>query len=130
MQARYWFDFLPQKNSYADYVRAGCSHTQIIAVEEKSSYDYLSELFLTDNPSLLVRATLSVQCETFLEYIMNKAHSGTVLILEGIRADRYSRAKWKAITADERAVITFDLYYCGIVFFDHARSKQNYTINF
>lgn len=37
---------------------------------------------------------------------------------------------WHCIEHDPRATVTFDLYYCGIVFFDPKRTKHNYIINF
>ena len=62
-----------------------------------------------------------------LAYIYNKVKDDTVLIVEGIWQNR---SFWKELKADERAVVTFDLYYCGIVLFDKKRHKQNYIINF
>jgi hypothetical protein len=53
--------------------------------------------------------------------------SDTVLIVEGIWRDKQL---WQAIVDDERARITFDLYYCGIVLFDRKRHKHHYIINF
>ena len=38
--------------------------------------------------------------------------------------------RWKDIARDPRTGTTFDLYYCGIVFFDTKRYKHNYKINF
>ena len=37
---------------------------------------------------------------------------------------------WHCIEHDPRVTVTFDLYYCGIVFFDSKREKQSYIINF
>ncbi|MCR4602061.1 MAG: hypothetical protein K5683_00835 [Prevotella sp.] len=37
---------------------------------------------------------------------------------------------WKKILADSRATITYDLYYCGIAFFNPERNKQHYIVNF
>ena len=62
-----------------------------------------------------------------LSYIYNKVNEQTVLIVDGIRKDM---GFWKELKSDERARVTFDLYYCGIVFFDKKRHKQNYIINF
>jgi hypothetical protein len=38
--------------------------------------------------------------------------------------------QWSHIVKDRRVTISFDLYYCGIVFFDKKRTKQHYIINF
>ena len=37
---------------------------------------------------------------------------------------------WHCIQHDPRTTVTFDLYYCGIVFFDQSRSPHNYIVNF
>ena len=37
---------------------------------------------------------------------------------------------WQQIIDDKRSRVMFDLYYCGIVFFDTKREKRNYIINF
>ena len=41
-----------------------------------------------------------------------------------------ARQLWKKIVADERATITFDLYYLGIVMVVDKRYKINYKVNF
>ena len=38
--------------------------------------------------------------------------------------------RWHDITEDSRTATTFDLYYCGIVFFDKQRYGRHYKINF
>ena len=40
------------------------------------------------------------------------------------------RRLWRSVVAEMQGVVTFDLYYCGLVFFDKKRFKQNYVINF
>ena len=37
---------------------------------------------------------------------------------------------WRAIEQHDRVGTTFDLYYCGIVFFDTKRFKHHYKVNF
>ena len=51
----------------------------------------------------------------------------TVLVIEDICRNR---SLWQQIASDPRTGTTFDLYYCGIVFFDTKRYKHNYKINF
>ena len=57
-------------------------------------------------------------------------HPASVLIVEGIQRDAAIRRFWKEVQEDERTRATFDLYYCGIAFFDKTRPKQHYKINF
>ncbi|MBO4719400.1 MAG: hypothetical protein J5658_05955 [Prevotella sp.] len=96
-------------DGYQNYFHAGC---------KKATFGDSSEL---------VRMTLDGDYRQRLASIYNKVYDDTVLIVEGIWRNR---SFWKELRADERAVITFDLYYCGIVLFDKKRQKQNYIINF
>ena len=66
-------------------------------------------------------------CRSRLAYIYNKVKSDSVLIVVNIRK---AKDLWSEVVADERSVITFDLYYCGIVLFDKKRHKQSYIVNF
>ena len=59
--------------------------------------------------------------------LAGKCDSHSVVVVEGIWRNW---DMWHQIVADERVSITFDLYYCGIVFFDKSRFKHNYIINF
>ena len=98
-----------ESDDYRDYFHAGY---------RKATFGESSEL---------IRMTLDGNYRQRLASIYNKVYDDTVLIVEGIWRNR---SFWKEIKADERAVITFDLYYCGIVLFDKKRHKQNYIINF
>lgn len=98
-----------EADGYRDYFQAGC---------KKATFGESSEL---------IRMTSDDDCRQRLAYIYNKVNDDTVLIVEGIWKNR---PFWKELKTDERAVVTFDLYYCGIVLFDKKRHKQNYIINF
>jgi len=54
----------------------------------------------------------------------------SVFILEGINNNNETKAFWNEVIENNNAVITFDLYYVGIVFFDKNYYKQNYVVNF
>jgi hypothetical protein len=51
-------------------------------------------------------------------------------IIGGIHADKERAAWWQQVVADPRAVITYDLYDIGLVFFPEKRYKQHYVVNF
>ena len=61
------------------------------------------------------------------EVLLSKCDNQSVIVVEGLWRNW---ERWHEIEADERTAITFDLYYCGIVFFDKTRYKHNYKINF
>ena len=98
-----------ESDAYWNYFQAGC---------KKATFGESSEL---------IRMMLDGDYRQQLAFIYNKVKDDTVLIVEGLWRNR---SFWKEVKADERAVVTFDLYYCGIVLFDKKRQKQNYIINF
>ena len=58
------------------------------------------------------------------------AGDGSAAMLLDIRRDKAMRRQWRKVVEERPGVVTFDLYYCGLVFFDKKRFKQNYVINF
>ncbi len=61
------------------------------------------------------------------EYVVQHANEQSVLIVESIYKDKN---QWRRLMNDERVGTTFDLYYCGIIFFEKKRYKHHYIINF
>lgn len=79
--------------------------------------------------SYLIRVALEGRYEEFLRTAVAKASIKTIIIVEGIHQNSKIRALWKEIQNDGHTSVTFDLYYCGIIFFD-SRLKQHYIVNF
>ena len=98
-----------ESNAYREYLQAGC---------RKAVWGESSEL---------VVLSLEGDWRSRLSYIYNKVSADSVLIVTGLSK---ARDIWREIINDEQAVLTFDLYYCGIVLFDKKRNKQNYIVNF
>lgn len=98
-----------ESNAYREYLQAGC---------RKAVWGESSEL---------VVLSLEGDWRSRLSYIYNKVSADSVLIVTGLSK---ARDIWREIVNDEHAVLTFDLYYCGIVLFDKKRNKQNYIVNF
>lgn len=96
-------------DAYEPYFAAGCCHAGIVKRPE--------------GVAELVRMTVEAELET----VMAQTDDRSLLIVEGIWRDK---ERWQHIVSDERAVITYDLYYCGLVMFDTKRTKQHYIINF
>lgn len=70
-------------------------------------------------------AFVPIECE--YQQLLDMCDDHSIVIFEGIHR---KLPLWHCIEYDQRTTITFDLYYCGIVMFDHKRTKQNYLINF
>ena len=64
------------------------------------------------------------------EYCVERVGQHSVFVIRGIYASAAMNTFWKQLIADERVGITFDLYDLGILFFDHSKIKQHYTVNF
>jgi len=123
-------DIAAHNTSYARYMKDGCRKTQVVAVDRTASVaDFMSLIDDTGTIGLL-RATFFHGCRELLEAAMSRTDSRTVFILEGIMDSREARNTWRWLVEDARTGVTFDLYRCGIAFFDTLRSKQNYKINF
>ena len=72
-------------------------------------------------------ARIDIEQYEQLEQLYASCNQQSVIIVEGIWRNWQA---WHAIEHDARTGTTFDLYYCGIVFFDAQRYKHNYRINF
>lgn len=99
-------------DEYKPYWEAGCRNIQWKSSQEKME---------------LVRIKMETDDQESIASLYNKVNSRTVLIIEGICQDWES---WHKVEKDPRTGVTFDLYYCGIVFFDLTRHKKNYKVNF
>lgn len=66
----------------------------------------------------------------YVQQALDRLPQGALLIIEDIGRRPQMRRLWRHIVHRQPGVVTFDLYYCGLVFFDKKRYKQNYIINF
>lgn len=78
----------------------------------------------------LLRIDASNDCSQLFEDAVAKMHGSSMMVVERIKCSREARRFWRRIVADGRVRVTFDLYYVGIAFFDKARYKTNYIVNF
>ena len=91
-----------------DYLAAGCRKAQIVKTAERVDMAFL--------PIQLDYQRLFDLCDADSVVVFQDIHRNMPL--------------WHCIEYDPRTSVTYDLYYCGIVFFDKKRAKQNYVINF
>ena len=54
----------------------------------------------------------------------------SVLILENIKGSAKARRVWSETAGHGRARASFDLYWCGIVFFNPKRARETHIVNF
>lgn len=68
--------------------------------------------------------------DDIFELCLSKTHSQSIMVVDGIYSSNSMRDWWGKIVSDERTGVTFDLYFVGLVFFDKAKIKQHYVVNF
>lgn len=105
----------------AAYIQAGSVHAAVTVADAPESLKEGDYQFYYAAP----RVDFSVVWERAAASPATQA-----MVCSGIRSSRGAREAWAAICADERAVVTFDLYELGIVFLDKNLNKQNYIVSF
>lgn len=99
-------------DAYEACWQAGCRRVRFLPVQEVGRVEL---------------ARMEVEDVSAWEQLAARCDERSVIVVEGIWRHRQ---RWDDIRRDERTGTTFDLYYCGIVFFDKKRYKHNYMINF
>ncbi len=122
-QARRWALCTHQNDVYCAYVQAGCHAAILVDGDEVGEVDKVAA---ADVLVMTMEDDRWPMCEAFV----SRAHECSMLIVEGIYASKKAKMRWKELVNDERTGVAFDLYDCGIIFFDHTKSKQVYIINF
>jgi predicted O-methyltransferase YrrM len=59
---------------------------------------------------------------------IEKAHEETVFIFDDIHWSDEMEQAWEKIKADERVMLTIDLFYVGLVFFRKGQPKQDFLL--
>lgn len=121
-QPQFIVNYEAATDAYGLYMQAGCWKARVVDAKDWEP--------AKDGPVELVRMTLTGDYEKFYDTIAKHVNHRSLLIVEHIKRDKKTKAFWHRIEQDERTGVTFDLYYCGIVFFNKQRYKQNYVVNF
>jgi len=93
----------------ADYLKAGCK-----------------KCTLTDKIDGKVQMAI-VSIEDDIPTLFNNCDEHSMVIIQDIWRHK---SLWRKVVKDHRTVVSFDLYYCGVVLFDQHQSKKNYIVNF
>lgn len=128
-QPKYIIDYGSPNSAYSSYMKEGCKNSlivQIVPDDNKIYQDYLSPFGVLE----MVRMNLTGNYQAFYEECLKHVDNKSMMIVENIYKGKDERAFWKAVINDDRTGITFDLFECGIIFFDKSRYKKNYIINF
>ena len=105
---------------YGTFMKRGCNKLEVVPVCHADDFSSVR----------LMRLSVEGDYRQVFEKAVSLANASTMIIVEQIKRDKESRTFWKSIVDDPRCISTFDLYYCGIIFFDKKRYKENYVVNF
>lgn len=106
----------------AEYIAAGSCNAEvsIYPLPEQMPSRGLEFVFAAGDTDILTVFHITAQC----------AGETTFFAAGGIHDSRENESRWNEICADPRAIVTFDLYEVGFVFFNPNLNKQNYIVSF
>lgn len=107
------------------YLRAGCNAAEIEVRDGKS--ELYSGLAVNDGPHLLHLNAQSHDIELTLDSLGKWLHDGDYILVDNMNS---AQGLWREIRCRLNNVVSFDMYYCGLLYVDSKRYKQNYIINF
>lgn len=122
-------DFMSSCTVYDTMMKRGCRNSVIHHLESGCTKQQIEEI-LYDGEIDMLRMSLKGNYESFYEKAVQYAGSSCLFILEDIYSSADTRSFWRRVTGDVRCSVTFDLYFCGVVFFNKKLFKTNYIINF
>ncbi len=130
LQPQVMLDFGASDGVYVAYVKAGCGEAKCFSVPCDAGENEFLSLLRSCRGVDMLRVSPIGSFHRFAQLASLNVHNGSLFMLDGIHESKEAEALWKEILKDWQNVVTFDLYYCGLVFFDAKRYKQNYIINF
>lgn len=129
-QPHSFIDYLPFSSCYKIYTLAGAKKTLYRPISQDTTPESYTRILAEVGDNSIVRVSLRDNYSAFIDKAIDLLPSTSVLILEHIKRNKETEAYWKSLVADDRTGITFDLYYCGLIFLDKTMIKQDYIVNF
>lgn len=129
-QPHSFIDYLPFSSCYKIYTLAGAKKTLYQLISQDTTPESYTRILAEVGDNSIVRVSLRGNYSEFIDKAIDLLPSTSVLILEHIKRNKETEAYWKSLVADDRTGITFDLYYCGLIFLDKTMIKQDYIVNF
>ncbi len=129
-QPHSFIDYLPFSSCYKIYTLAGAKKTLYQLISQDTTPESYTRILAEVGDNSIVRVSLRGNYREFIDKAIDLLPPTSVLILEHIKRNKETEAYWKSLVADDRTGITFDLYYCGLIFLDKTMIKQDYIVNF
>lgn len=111
----------PLSGAVREYIAHGCKRSEVVRIADAGAMPERVEM---------LRIVPRGDYRSVIEKAIERADERSMIVLEDIYRSREARLLWDELTNDSRCITTFDLYECGILFFDSKRYKENYIVNF
>lgn len=129
-QAGTIIEYSPTTDAYAKYMAAGCYSSNIMKIESGQKEDVYREALREVGRIDILCIEPTDDYQRFFGVAKEYVDDNSMFIIHHIKKNRETKAFWTQIVEDPDCVTTFDLYYCGIIFFNKKRYKENYIVNF
>lgn len=148
VQPKLIVDYGAGTTAYRSYFKAGCRSSEVVQISsDDKGMTKLTELLDSGKNSgkgrtayqkqfgnstiiNVARISLKGDYRKAVDEMMNHTNRSSLFIIQHIKKNHTTQQYWDELIADERVGVTFDLYYCGILFFDKKIYKKNYLVNF
>ena len=129
-QPHVFIDCYPVSSCYKNYVNAGCQKAQYYKVTKETTEEEFLQIFSNAGEYSIVRVSFIENYRLLVDKALDHLSSTCVLVIENIKRDKEVKAYWAELVSDTRTGISFDLYYCGVLFLNRNMVKQSYVVNF
>lgn len=129
-QPHTFVDCYPASSCYKTYVTAGCQKARYYKVTKETTEEKILQIFSNVGEYSIVRVLLIENYRLLIDKALDYLSSTCVLVIENIKRDKEVKAYWAELVSDTRTGISFDLYYCGVLFLNRDMVKQSYVVNF
>ena len=122
---QFWQPFyvVMEDYAYSDYAYAACPDSLVRMIDDY----YFDE---ESQRTLVILDMEWLADESLRNELLDHASEQVLLVLRDIHSSKVNSRLWNEIWGDERCGVTYDLYSCGIIFFDKSKFKQHFKINF
>lgn len=108
------------------YFRAGCNTLRWMGVRPSDVDSALKTLENASGAHILYVNATAIDAEWLAEAV-KRLRTGDFVVVDRLN---YNKAIWQDVVGRLQNIVSFDMYYCGLVYVDPKRYKQNYKINF
>lgn len=108
------------------YFRAGCNTLRWMGVRPSDVDSALKTLENASGAHILHVNATAIDAERLAEAV-KRLRTGDFVVVDRLN---YNKAIWQDVVGRLQDIVSFDMYYCGLVYVDPKRYKQNYKINF